>query len=275
MQLLLAVALSSSIFQAEVYPAPGSYLYQPSFCMDHLLRLPAVPYYPQPGDIFLATDHLFLAKISHRIGLTAAPQHSGVVVRRRDGRIALLEGGPFNSLHCRLLDLEPHLAEYTEKERVWIRQRKVPLTCEQSWRLTVFAEMVDGNCFAVGRLLRQATPLRARGPIRTHFLGKPHAAHFEPDGSRAGIRKSYYCSELVTEALVAAGVLDPETARPSATYPRDLFFGRSINCYLDKHLNLCDWYAPARWTLCPGTEHPLKVRPWLDGDGPGPVRWKK
>ncbi len=267
MPLLLLAALSC----AEVCPR-ASYLYEPSFCMDHELRGSPRPYVPQPGDIFLATDKAFLAKIGHKLGCTGAPQHSGIVVRRCDGRIGLLEGGPFNTLHCRIMDpLEPHLAAYAQHERVWIRARKVPLTPEQERRLTLFAESVDGNCFAVGRLLKQVTPLRTRGPVRTEFVGKAKARHFEADGSRDGLKKTYFCSELVTEALVAACAIDPETARPSATYPRDLFFGRSINPYLDKHLTLCEWDPPARWTLCPGGEVPAKVRPWLDGDGPGPA----
>lgn len=248
-----------------------SYLYQPAFCMDHLLRGPARLYEPQPGDIFLATDKGFFAKMGHRLGLTAAPHHSGVVVQRADGRLGLLEGGPFNTLHCRIVDLVPHLAKYAENERVWIRRRNVPLTCEQNRRLTAFAESVNGKCFSVGKLLAQLTPLRHRGPIRTEYVGKARAASFVADGSREGLKMTYYCSELVVEALVAACALDPQTSRPSATYPRDLFFGRSINPYIDRHLTLCEWDPPARWTLCPGGEGPSKVRPWLDGDGPGPA----
>lgn len=267
MPLLLAALLAG----ADPCVEP-SYLYQPSFCLDHELRCPAQPYHPRPGDIFLATDKGFLAKMGHKLGCTGAPQHSGVVVRRYDGRIGLLEGGPFNTLHCRIVDdLVPHLAKYAEHERVWLRARKVPLTCEQDRRLTAFAEAVDGKCFSVGKLLKQITPLRHRGPIRTEFVGKPRADKFEADDTNAGLKKTYYCSELVAEALVAAGVFDPDTTRPSATYPRDLFFGRSNNRWIDKHLTLCEWEPPARWTSCPGGEAATKVRPWLDGDGPGPA----
>src|SRR5262245_21883803 len=48
MPLLLAALLCA----ADPCPAE-SYLYQPSFCMDHELRCPPRPYCPQPGDIFL------------------------------------------------------------------------------------------------------------------------------------------------------------------------------------------------------------------------------
>src|SRR5262249_23599472 len=160
-------------------------------------------------------------------------------VARSDGSMALLEGGPFNSLHCRIMSpIVPHLAKYAERERVWIRARRVPLTCEQSQRLTAVAEACDGKCFAVGRVLKHVTPFRAGGPIRQEFGGKPRSVNFEGDGSRHGLRKSYFCSELVTEALVAAGALDPETTRPPATFPRDLFFSRSINPYIDQHLHM-------------------------------------
>jgi hypothetical protein len=45
--------------------------------------------------------------------------------------------------------------------------------------------------------------------------------------------------------------MDAATARPAATYPRDLYFGRSLNLYLDRHLCLDEWQPPARWTDCP------------------------
>lgn len=119
----------------------------------------------------------------------------------------------------------------------------MPLTPEQSACLTEFALAQEGKFFALGRLLKQVTIFRSRGPLRTEFMGKPHGAD----------RRSFYCSELGMEALVAAGLVDPETARPAATYPRDIFFDRSPNPYLNKHLDLSDcWYPPARFTSCPG-----------------------
>ena len=43
-------------------------------------------------------------------------------------------------------------------------------------------------------------------------------------------------------ALVAAGLIDAKTARPAATYPRDLFMDHSYNLYINKHLKLApDW----------------------------------
>ncbi len=218
-----------------------SYLYQPAFCLDEVLRGPAVPYLPQPGDIMLRLDHSVFWRVTHYMALAFDPNGSGIVFARPDGSLAVLEAGPNDTLWVRTLDLLPHLREYAAEGRVWIRRRRVPLTPEQSAALTAFALAQDGKRFALHRLGVQLTPFRSRGPIRTRFMGKPH-----------GDRWSYFCSELVCEACVAAGLLDPKRTRPSATYPCDLFYGRSLNPFIDKHLdvNAC-WYPPARWTDCP------------------------
>jgi len=71
-------------------------------------------------------------------------------------------------------------------------------------------------------------------------------------GKPRGDRSGYYCSELVVEACVAAGLIDPAVARPAATYPADLFFERSLNPFLRRNFDLSPcWYPPARWTACP------------------------
>jgi hypothetical protein len=259
---IVSLVLLTSIVTAAQQPdgAPGpewrSYLYQPTFDMDYELRGPAVAYCPQPGDIFLATDRALTAKLGHRAALTGAPQHSGIVVARSDSRVALLEGGPHDTLRCRIVEAIPELDSYAVEERVWIRRRQVPLTPEQAGQLTAFAEATDGKRFAAVRMVGQLTVLRSRGPLRTEYLGRPR-----------GDRGSYFCAELVAEACVAAGLQDAETTRPSATYPRDLFFGASRNPYLARHLDLSAWEPPARWTPAPGAEPALSRRfPRLDGD---------
>src|SRR5262249_20137204 len=95
--------------------------------------------------------------------------------------------------------------------------------------------------FALARLGGQLTPLRSRGPLRTYVIGKPK-----------GDRRGYFCSELVTESCVAAGLIDGKIARPSATYPHDLFFDESRNLYLNGLFKLPDgWEPPARWASKP------------------------
>lgn len=249
-------------------PLPlASYLYQPTFDLDHILRGPAHPYLPQPGDIYLSTeDDWFMARLGHKVVGSGAPHHSGIIFALPDGRLALLEGGPQNTLFIRILDLMPQLTMYASYERVWIRQRCVPLTEEQSRRLTAFALAVADKPFEVVRMVMEAGPFRAKGPIRTALFGRPKAACFDPDHPEPSLKRSYFCSELVTEALVAACLFDPKTSRPSSTYPRELFFGSSTIPYLNKHLDLSEWFPPARWTPCPGSEPVLRPMPWIDGD---------
>lgn len=219
----------------------GSYLYEPSYCMDNVLRGQTRPYLPQPGDVMLATDKNFFWKITHDLAFAFEPHNSAIVIARPDGCLAILEAGPNDTMWIRALDMLPHLQEYADKGPVWIRKRKCPLTPEQSACLTEFGMRQVGKRFALGRLGVQLTPFRDRGPFRTEYMGKPH-----------GDRKSYFCSELVTESCVAGGLLDPATTRPSATYPHDLFFDRSYNRYISQHIPLaCDWEPPARWVYCP------------------------
>jgi hypothetical protein len=221
-------------------PTPAaSYLWQPSYELNFSLRGPTRPYTPQPGDIVLSTDTSQFWKLMHNLAGTSHPTHSMIVFAMPDGSMGILEGGPHDTLKCRALDALPHMLSYEGEGRVWVRRRAVPLTPEQSARLTEFAMATDGRRFALGRLAEQLTPFRTRGPVRTAFVGKPHGLD----------RESYFCSELVCEACVYTGLLDPLTTRPSATYPRDLFMDHSPNPYLNKHLKLAPcWDPPARWT---------------------------
>lgn len=252
----------------------AGYLYQPAFAIDYELRCPVCPYVPQPGDIYLATEAWPLARVGHKVVHSGAPHHSGIVFAMPDGRLALLEGGPENTLYIRTLELIPQLTKYFDSRRVWIRRRCVPLTPEQSQRLTAFALAAADRHFAAVRMVLEAGPFRKKGPLRTPLVGRPHAACFDPEDPEPSMRRKYYCSELVVEACVAACLFDAETSRPMATYPRELFFGTSRIPYLRKHLDMSDWYPSARWTPCPGTEPELRRRPWIDGDTdsghPGP-----
>ena len=229
------------------YVPPGgpSYLYQPAYAEDHVIRGPARPYTPQPGDFIFSADGSKFWKIMHNLAGTSHPTHSMIVFAMPDGRPAILEGGPHDTVKCRLLETIPHMASYEAEGRVWVRRRACPITPEQSARLTEFAALVSDRDFSLRRLTVQLTPFRARGPIRTAFVGKPRGLD----------RDAYYCSELMLEAAVYAGLMDPATTRPSATFPRDVFFGRSPNPYLNRHLKAINgpWEAPARWTSCPIT----------------------
>jgi hypothetical protein len=219
-----------------------TYLCQPAAEIDDVLRGPAVEYVPQPGDIFLSTDKSRIVQTGHSCALSGAPHHSGILFARPDGTVAVLESGPFNGLKVGIVDLHDELLGHEKRgEKVWIRRRRVPLTPEQCERLTAWAMAQEGKWFAGLRMCGQLTLFRSRGPLRTFFMGGPH-----------GPRWSYFCSELVMESCVAAGLVAAADARPSATYPRDLFFDSSNNPFLDRHRCLAaDWHPPARWVSQP------------------------
>lgn len=219
-------------------PAYG-YLYQSAYSLDAKPRLPAEPYSPQIGDLLLPSDPNVGWSIAYAIAGTGRPGHSAVVVALPDGSPAILEAGTSDKAVVAVTPLQTWLCKY--KGKVWVRRRKTPIAPDQSARLTEFALLNDKKRYAVLRLVGQLTPFRARGYVRTTYIGKPH-----------GIRRTYYCSEIVVEAMVYAGLLDAETARPTATYPRDMFFDRSHIPYIDRHLGLaCGWHVPALWTWCP------------------------
>jgi len=242
MPLLLTLLLALPGVDVSVRAGPpegeiGSYLYDPAFCLDEVLRGTPRRYVPRPGDVMLATDKNLFWKITHDLAFAFEPHNSAIVVARRDGSLATFEAGPNDTMRVRRLDMLPHLKEYADKGPVWIRKKKTPLTPDQTACLTDFAERHDGKIFALQRLGLQLTPFRPRGPIRTAFLGKPR-----------GDLLSYYCSELVLEATVAAGLTDPVTTRPGASYPCDLFYDHSLNRYINRHSPLAaDWEPPARW----------------------------
>jgi hypothetical protein len=242
--LFTVLALASPPPLPPTPPCPaGSYLYEPAFCLDDVYVGKAHACLPQPGDIMLRLDKSVFWRITHWMAFAFDPNGSAIVFARPDGSLAVLEAGPNDTLWVRTLDLLPHLKEYADAGRVWIRRRKVPLTREQSAALTAFAMKADGKRFALIRLGGQLTVLRSRGPLRTWVLGKPK-----------GDKSTYFCSELVCEACVAAGLFDPKRTRPSATYPRDLFFGDSYNPFLNRNLEVNDhWYPPARWVERPIT----------------------
>jgi hypothetical protein len=237
--LLVAVLWLGVLSAAAPQPGEAGLLCQPAYNVDDRLRGPLEAYQPQPGDILFFSDDSLFWNIMFTLALSGHPHHVAVVVALPDGTLCSLECGWNYRLMVHLVGLPGDLEVYNGC--IWVRRRRVPLTPEQSARLTAFALAQNQKPYASLRLLTQLTPFRCRGPLRTCFVGKPR-----------GERSHWICSEMVVEAFVAVGLLDGETARPGATYPADLFFDRSLNLYLDHTLDLSPgWYPPARWVPGP------------------------
>jgi hypothetical protein len=154
-----------------------------------------------------------------------------------------MEAGSFDIQVIRGLPLVEHLSAYHNRKHVWIRPRCEPLTPEQDCRLTEFAEQQEGKRFARFRTYGQLTPFKSRGRLRTEILGR----------SRGPDRRSYFCAEMVAEAIVYAGLIPGEYTRPAATYPCDLFFDHSKIPFLDRNFKLgrFGWGVPCRWRPLP------------------------
>jgi hypothetical protein len=216
--------------------APYGYTYAPCRDLDLVARYPACRYDPQPGDVVLMSDTNALWTALYALALTGAPGHIGLVVRLPDGRLGMHEAGFNESLWTHAAPLDYRLSHYPGK--VWVRRVRAPLTPWQDARLTEFVAVTEGTRYDLRTAKRQLTPFRSRGPLRTVFLGRPR-----------GPGRPLICSEAVLEALVYAGAIDGRTARPVATFPRDLFFDRSLNPYINRHPPLAaGWDAPALWT---------------------------
>jgi len=236
-------------------PYDTGYLCRSVYALDDEIRLPVKRYVPQAGDIYLSTDRSPIIQAGHRLAFSGQPNHSGIIIIMPSGRPAVLEAGPFNGLKVEIVDLKHDFNTHDERtEKVWIRARKTPLTKEQSEALTDWAIAQNGKPFAAGRMLRQMTPFRTRGPLRTFVMGTAN-----------GERDRYFCAELVMEACVHVGLLSPETTRPSATYPEDMFFDRSANLYLNRYFTLAGgWDPPSRWLTLAAADAkpaPQKTRP--------------
>src|SRR5436853_4374938 len=135
----------------------GSFLYQPSYCLDKCLRGPAEPYQLQAGDVVFSTDYKLFFEIMFKLAGTGDPMHSGIVFQRPDGTMAILEAGPHDTLYVEVLDALPHLKSCEDLGSVWIRKRRTPLTEEQNRRLTEWAMAQNKHRFAVLRLGGQLT----------------------------------------------------------------------------------------------------------------------
>jgi hypothetical protein len=215
----VAFAVFSTRTIAQDQPAPKEPVKQPS--IGYLVvqnRSPegvwyqtSEPYVPHEGDMLFYNDHSTKWGILYKMVGSDAPYHSGLVYKQPDGLCGAVEAGPNDSLECRTLDLKARL--YDWPYTLYIRRCKKQLTPEQSAAMTKFALAQDHKPYALGRLLLQATPCRARGTVRKTLFGATYVD-----------RPSYLCAELVIAGGTVAGIFDPHIHKGNTIYPRDIIY---------------------------------------------------
>ena len=180
-----------------------------------------VDYVPCEGDIVLMTSRSFWYTCGYLLARSGHPFHAGLVVRRNDDTLALLEACGDRCRSVSITPLKPRLLDYLDSNTaalIWVRARKRPLAAQQSAMLTQFAELQNGKPFGYFRLATYLLPIRPR------LAAKPD-------------QSSWYCSELSVAALESAGLLDGDVPS-SSILPNEIFHNRRIN--------LNDGWLPAK-----------------------------
>jgi hypothetical protein len=227
-------------------PAEGSYLHPMECCRPGVPNALATVYVPQEGDLVLFDDRSpTWLKLYHMVG-SDVPDHSGIVFRLPDGRLALLESAPDDGklagMYVRLLHVLSRLHQF--QGTIYVRQVRTPLNPEQSASLTEFALAQEGKRYAICRMLLQATPFRCRTGWRAKLFAKTDLN-----------RSSWLCSELVVAAGTAAGLFDPNVVHANNIYPRDMLY--------DDHYDLSQtWHTAQIWS--PSPEAPIVEPPKVD-----------
>jgi hypothetical protein len=216
----VGVVLLAALVRAGPLPlpptsGPAGYLVMPTAGTS---ALQVMAYFPQAGDILLYDDENPWYHFGFMVVGSGAPMHVAVAFSRDDGSPALLDiaGPTVRGAKVALLEVVPRLSTY--QGVVLVRRLVRPLTPEQAADLRHFAQAQEGKHFAFGRLLLQATPLRARFGLRRWLFA---GTVFDRD--------RWLCSELVVAALAVAHVLDPATYPANAMYPRDLAYNEAFD----------------------------------------------
>jgi hypothetical protein len=172
-----------------------------------------IAYRPREGDLVFYDDRHVIWTLLFIWAGTGPPLHMGIVVKKDNGSLAVLEAGPDDTVRVALMDLDKRLRQFHHdfQGTITIRRCKKTLGKEQSKALTQFAQAQTNKRYAVGRLLLQGTSFRSRGPIREKLLGKTYLD-----------RDSWICSELAVAAGTVVKLFDPTAVHANVTYPRDL-----------------------------------------------------
>lgn len=195
---------------------------------DGTLHLQTSAYLPREGDIVIFSYKDSLRAVMYALAGTGEFYHSGVVVRLPNGELATLEAGAVDGYDVFLLTLPTRLPAY--QGNVWVRRLRTPLTAAESAELTDFAVRQTGKGFAFHRVLQAVSPFRPRGWLGVKLWGKTDLE-----------RSSWFCSELVVAALVAAGRMDADEVAANGVYPEDLFNDEVVNLQ-------AGWEMPLLWS---------------------------
>ncbi len=187
------------------------------------------PYVPREGDLIFFDDQSKLWEHLYKLGGSAPPFHVGIVVKKPDGSLHVLESGPDDTLHVYLIEVHHRLRTF--KGVLQIRRCIKEVCYEDSVKLTNFALEQEGKRYAMWRLLLQGTPCRTRGGL--NLLGKTHMN-----------RSRWLCAEIVCTGCAIIGTFDGKVIKGTDTYPLDI---------VDDHMyDLSGVYSPAaRWVPNP------------------------
>jgi hypothetical protein len=208
-----AMTLAVSLVLAD---SKAGYLISVPSKPDKSVQQKTISYVPREGDLIFYDEHSVPWTIFFALAGTGPPLHMGIVVKKSNGALAVLEAGPDDTVWVRLLDLAPRLHQFQKDfgGTISIRRCKIALSRARSAALTRFALAQEGKPYAVLRLLLQGTPFRERGVFA------PFLAHTYLN------RDSWICSELAVAAGTVAGLFDPKVVRANVTYPLDVVDNR-------------------------------------------------
>ena len=173
---------------------------------------PAVGYVPQEGDIVLMTCQSPFFTSAYSLGRAGHPLHAGLIVRRFDDSLAILEAGGLKNKSVSILPVEDRFHEYLGDNinaLIWVRPIKAPPHPDQSAMLTQFAESQNGKKFGLFRLAVYVLPVR-------------------PKMSASADQSSWYCSELSVAALRHAGMI-ADGSDTTSVLPHEIYHNRSVD----------------------------------------------
>ena len=188
-------------------------------------------YAPQAGDLVLFRNKSFVMNLLGAAAFSARTTHAGIVVARPNGELAILET-PAVGASVTFNDIRKRMDTYAGQ--IWIRSPHVPLTAEQSARLTAFAQAQEGKAYDLLGFF--SLPVSWPVPI----FKRQHGLVDDLTASR------WICSSLAVSACSATGLIDADDVWPRGACADDL---RD-----DLFLDLSAGWGPARpWRTDPNS----------------------